>query len=155
MQQVSPNPDFERDVRAAFADQGMMATLGAELIRVDPARVIITAPIRPQTSQQHGYAHAGLSWTIGDSAAGFAAMSQMNKGDNVLTVEMKINLMQPARGERLEARGKVLRAGGRIFTVMSDVFAVSGDTRTCVAILLGTMMRLPASASARPALHIR
>lgn len=136
------NPDFEAAVRASFARQGMMRLLAAEILELTPGRCLIAAPIRPETSQQHGYAHAGLAWTLGDSAAGYAALSLRGAEEEVLTVEMKINLLAPARGTRLLAEGRVIRSGRRIVAVATEVHAGDGGARTHVATMLGTMMAI-------------
>ncbi len=117
-----------------------MLTVGAELVALAEGRVGIAAPIGPQTSQQHGFAHAGLTFALGDSAAGYAALSVMPEGAEVLTVEMKINLVAPAAGERLLAVGEVVRAGRRVIVVRAEVFAERGGDRRTVAILQGTMI---------------
>jgi len=132
--------NFEARVRASFAAQGMMNTLQAKLEKVDAGQCKITAPIIPKTGQQHGFAHAGLSFSIGDSAAGYAALSLMDSLSEVVTAEIKINLIAPAKGDHLEAIGKVIRPGNRLFTVQSDVYAIDGSIRTHIAILLGTMV---------------
>jgi uncharacterized protein (TIGR00369 family) len=138
------NPDWDKDVRASFARQGMMATLGASILSLEPGRCRIGAAIRSETSQQHGYAHAGLGWTIGDSAAGYAALSVAGKGWDVLTVEMKINLLAPAVGIRLLAVGRVIRPGRRIVVVASDLHAeAENGTLRHAATMLGTMIPLP------------
>ena len=138
------NPDYEADVRASFARQGMMATLGAELLTLAPGRCTIGAPVRPETAQQQGFAHAGLGWTIGDSAAGYAALSLLPKGWDVLTVEMKTNLLAPGAGVRLVSEGRVIRPGKRLFVVAAEVHAEAADgTRRHVATMLGTMIPLP------------
>ena len=77
----------------SFERQTMMQTLGAELTCVRAGHVEITAPILPSSQQQHGYAHAALIFAIGDSAAGYAALSVMPDEFEVLTAEMKINLL--------------------------------------------------------------
>lgn len=137
------NPDFEATVRASFARQGFMTLLGVELVAVAPGTCTLVAPIRAETCQQHGYAHAGLAWSIGDSAAGYAALSLLAAGWEVLTAEMKINLLAPASGARLVAEGRVLRAGRRLIVVASDVFAEATDApRRHVATLLGSMVPL-------------
>jgi uncharacterized protein (TIGR00369 family) len=136
---TSRNPDFEAVVRASFARQGMMRLLAAEIVALAPGRCSLTAPIRPETSQQHGHAHAGLAWSLGDTAAGYAALSLLDPGEEVLTVEMKINLMAPARGDRLVADGRVIRAGRRLLTVGADIHAEDRDARRHVATMLGTM----------------
>jgi uncharacterized protein (TIGR00369 family) len=136
------DPDFAARVRASFARQRFMALLGAEVTAVAPGAVEIALPLRPELSQQHGYAHAGAAWSIADSAAGYAAQTLMAATDGVLTVELKINLLAPAKGERLIARGRVERAGRRLTVVRSDVVAVADGVETPVATALGTMMTM-------------
>lgn len=139
------DPGFAARVRASFARQGMMGLLAAELLEVGPGRVVIAAPIRPETSQQHGFAHAGLAWTIGDSAAGYSALSLTAADEEVLTSEMKIHLLAPATGARLVAEGRILRAGRRLIVAAADVWAeADGAPRRHIATLLGTMIPLPA-----------
>lgn len=130
----------EERVRASFAKQTMMQTLGAELESVAEGRVVITAPILPLALQQQGAGHAGLAFSIGDSAAGYSALTVMEEGKEVMTVEMKINLMAPSVGDRLVAEGRVIRAGRRIVVVAADVFAEVDGARKHVAMLQGTMI---------------
>ena len=127
-------------IAASFAAQSLMATLGATLVEVAPGRVVIAAPILPGSRQQHGYGHAGLTFSIGDSAAGYAALSVMPAEAEVLTAEMKINLMAPAQGDRLLAEGRVVKAGRRLVIVTAEVWAITGEARKQVALLQGTML---------------
>lgn len=132
--------DLDSRIRASFDRQTMMQTLGAELVSVAPGEVMIAAPILPSSLQQHGAGHAGLAFSIGDSAAGYAALTTIPEGAEVMTVEMKINLMSPSVGDRLVADGRVIRAGRRVVVVAADVWAETGDTRKHVAMLQGTMI---------------
>jgi uncharacterized protein (TIGR00369 family) len=136
------SPRVAARVRESFAAQAMMETLGARLAEVARGRVRIEAPILPGSRQQHGYAHAGLSFAIGDSAAGYAALSVMPEGYEVLTTEMKIHLLAPARGDLLVAEGRVLRPGRRLVIVEADIHAVEDGQRAHVARLMGTMIPL-------------
>lgn len=134
------SPAIEEKIRQSFAAQAMMATLGARLVRVKTGVVEITAPILPASRQQHGFAHAGLTFAIGDSAAGYAALSIMAEDHEVLTAEMKINLLAPGAGERLIARGRVIKPGRRLVVVQADVHAVRDGVETHIALLTGTMV---------------
>ncbi|MDO5622261.1 MAG: PaaI family thioesterase [Paracoccus sp. (in: a-proteobacteria)] len=131
---------MQNRIRDSFARQTMMQTLGAELGEVTEGRVTITAPILPTVLQQQGAGHAGLAFSIGDSAAGYAALTMLPPENEVVTVEMKINLMAPALGDRLVAEGRVVRAGRRITVVAADVWAETNGQRKQVALLQGTMM---------------
>jgi uncharacterized protein (TIGR00369 family) len=124
----------------SFDRQTMMTTVGASMVSAAEGRCILQAPIGPHVLQQHGAAHAGLAFMLGDSAAGYAALSLMPESREVMTVEMKINLLAPAIGDTLEAIGEVVRAGRRLTVVRAEVFALTGDTRKSVALLQGTMI---------------
>jgi uncharacterized protein (TIGR00369 family) len=136
--------DFETRIRESFARQSMMATVGAELTAVEPGRVVIAAPVGDGFRQQQGFAHAGLTFTLGDTAAGYAALTVLPPDVEVMTVEMKINLLAPGVG-RLVAEGRVLKPGRRLVVVAADVWAEDGKgDRKHVAALQGTM--IPVSA---------
>src|SRR3990172_11812002 len=101
------DPDFEARGRESFARPGGMRRLGAALTRVEPGIATIELGYRPELTQQHGFFHAGMTATIADSAAGYAAYSLFPVASSVLTVEFKINLVAPADGERLVATRRV------------------------------------------------
>lgn len=132
--------DMETRIRDSFSRQSMMTTLGAELAEITQGAVTITAPILDGSRQQQGFAHAALSFAIGDSAAGYSALSLLPESQEVVTAEIKINLLAPATGDRLVARGRVMKPGRRLIVVTSDVFAVSEGGERHVASLLGTMV---------------
>ena len=133
---------YERRVRASFAKQGLMRTLGAALERVEPGLVEIALVPSAAVSQQHGFVHAGAVATIADSAAGYAALSLMPPGVGILTAEFKINLLAPAAGERIVARGHVIKAGRTLTLAQADVFEVAEGQEKRVALLTATLMTI-------------
>jgi len=131
---------FEERVRTSFVHQAFMATLGARLGHVGPGEVDIELPVRAELTQQHGYVHAGALASVLDSAAGYAAYTLMPATAGVLSIEFKLNLLEPARGERIVARGRVVRPGRTITACRADAIAFDGGRETLVATLQGTMM---------------
>ena len=136
------HPDYAGRVRRSFAKQGMMSTIGAELVRVAPGEVEIVLPVGPAIAQQHGFAHAGAVSAIADTAAGYAALSLMPAGVGVLTAEFKINLLAAASGERLIALGRVVKPGRTLTVTQAEVFAETAGTRRAVALLTATLMAI-------------
>lgn len=134
------DPKIDAKIRTSFDRQSLMGTLGARLAKIDAGTVEIEAAITPNTLQQQGFAHAGLTFAIGDSAAGYSALSLMPFDQEVLTTEMKIHLLAPAAGEKLIARGRVIKPGRRLVIVQSDVFAFENGKERHVALLTGTMI---------------
>jgi uncharacterized protein (TIGR00369 family) len=132
--------NIEQRVRDSFNRQGLMSHLGATLSDVRQGVVSIQMPFRPELSQQHGYFHAGGTSAIADSAGGYAAFTLFPEFSSVLTVEFKINLLNPALGDRLEALGKVVKAGKTLTICQLEVFADTAEGRTLVAIGQQTLM---------------
>jgi len=136
------NSAFVQEVKESFANQTVMALIGAELTRVEPGVIEIRLPYRANLAQQHGYVHAGIITTIADSACGYAAYTLMPAGSDVLAVEFKVNLLRPAKGETFVARAEVIKSGRTLTVVRADVHALTGEQRELIAIMQGTMMRL-------------
>jgi uncharacterized protein (TIGR00369 family) len=134
------NPAFQEVVRASFARQAMMATLGAQLQFVGPGEVHIVLPHASAITQQNGFVHAGAIASIADSACGYAAFSLAAPDTDVLSVEFKINLVSPARAGSFIARGRVLRSGRTLSTCMAEVHGISAEGEELVATMLSTIL---------------
>lgn len=138
--QGAGDPDFEARVRASFARQTAMAMIGATLERVEPGLAEIHLPYRPDLCQQHGFFHAGMTATIADTAAGYAAFSLFPADTSVLTSEFKLHLLAPAVGDRLRAVGRVLKPGRTLSIGETEVFAVKDGREKLCAKLIGTLV---------------
>ncbi len=130
-------------VQASFQAQSMMRLIKAEISNLEIGTVEIQAPIADSTLQQHGFAHAGLPFTLGDSAAGFSALTMLGADQEVVTSEMKIHLLRPGTGKFLIARGRVIKAGQRLLVVAADVYDQDSRQEKLMATLLGTIVPTP------------
>jgi uncharacterized protein (TIGR00369 family) len=137
---VPQDPDFEARVRRSFALQRVMETIGARLVRVAPGEVDVELPFRDDLTQQNGFLHAGIVSTVLDSACGYAAFTLMPADAGVLSIEFKVNLLAPARGERVIARGRVVRAGRTISVCTADAFAIQDGAERHVSTMTATLM---------------
>lgn len=133
--------DYDLRVRDSFARQKIMQTISAELTRVEAGTVEIEMPFRPDLTQQHGFLHAGIISTALDSACGYAAYSVMPSDAAVLTIEFKVNLLSPGKGERFLFRGSVTKPGRTIIVADGQAYAFDseGDAKL-IATMTGTMM---------------
>lgn len=141
--------EIEARVRGSFGRQTIMTTLGAEIAAVRAGEVEIVLPFSDRILQQHGFIHAGAVATIADSACGYAALTVMPRDAGVLTTEFKINLLAPAKGERLRAVGRVIRNGKKLVITLGEVFAEDGGARKQVALITATMMVVETGAGLR------
>ena len=132
---------FDR-VQASFSRQGVMQTIGAHLMAVEPGRVVIEMTHAGHLTQQHGFLHAGVVATALDSACGYAAFSLMPEGAGVLTIEFKINLLAPARGERFRMEGSVVKAGRTITVTEGRAWAMDQGKEKLIATLGATVMTI-------------
>jgi uncharacterized protein (TIGR00369 family) len=127
-------------VRASFSQQGMLTTLGAQIGLLRAGEVHLTAPYDTRFTQQDGFLHAGLVTTLMDSACGYAAYSLMPDASRVLSVEFKVNLLSPARGDRFRAEGRVIKAGRTLTVCEGKLFSIEKEEETLCAIMQATMI---------------
>jgi uncharacterized protein (TIGR00369 family) len=136
------DPHFEARVKASFARQQTMKTLGIEITGLGAGEIELRMPQMPAYTQQHGFTHAGIIATALDSACGYAAFSLMPEDAGVLTVEFKTNLIAPASGEYFLFRARVVKPGRTITVCDSQAFAVESGQEKLVATMTGTLMAL-------------
>ncbi len=141
--EFKPRDDgYAARVRESFALQGAMGTLGASLAEIAPGRVVIELPWAAGLSQQHGFLHAGMVATALDSACGYAGFTLMPPGAGVLTVEFKINLLAPAKGQRFRMVGQVIKPGRTITVTEGRAYATADGREKLIATLGATLMTI-------------
>lgn len=137
------DPQFAARCRASFGRQKAMALIGARMARVEPGRCEIELDWREDLTQQKGFLHGGIVGMIADTACGYAAYSLMPASASLVTVEYKINIVAPGRGERFVARAEVLKAGRTLSITRGEVYAGHGGVSTLCAVMQQTLMMLP------------
>jgi len=143
-------PDVEQRVRASFARQELINTLNGEIALVSPGELHISAPFDKRFTQQDGFLHAGIVTTLLDSASrrdpacgtgcGYASYTLIPANSRVLSVESKVNLLNPAQGERFRAEGRVVKSGKTISVCEGRLFALQKGQETLVAMMQATMI---------------
>ena len=136
------SPDYEARVRSSFDRQSAMRLIGARLAEVKPGYCAIELPYRNDLTQQHGYIHAGIVSAIADSAGGYAGFTLFPAEASVLTVEYKLNLIAPAKGERLIAEAEVVKPGRTLVITRGEVYAENGYRRQLCAIMQQSLIVL-------------
>ena len=145
------DPQTEQRIRDSIGRQTLLSTLGVTVAGIWPGRVELDLPYRADLCQQNGFVHAGAITAVADSACGYAAASLMPADRDVLTVEFKVNLLSPARGDRFRAIGEVVRAGRTLTVCSAEVVAWADDgagepeaSLVRVALMQATMMAVTA-----------
>jgi uncharacterized protein (TIGR00369 family) len=119
----------EARIRESFGRQRHMATLGVTIAYIGPGEVHLAMPYDERFCQQNGFLHAGAIASVADSASGYAAYTLAPPDTDVLAVEFKINLLEPARADGFLARARVLRPGRTLSICQTDVVGTDADAR--------------------------
>ena len=141
MEQFDPkDPNFKSKVEESFNRQEVMKTINAFLSKIEPGKVSIKLEYSSKITQQHGFVHAGIVSTVIDSACGFAALSLMPEDAGVLSIEFKVNLLAPAKGDYFVASGFVRKPGKNIMFTEGELMAYEGNEEKLIATMVATMM---------------
>ena len=136
----SANPDHQTRITRELNAQGVTPLLDIVIDYQEPGRVTLSMPITSKVVQQYQVVHGGMVAVIADSASGLAAISLLPPEDGVLSIEFKINLLGPGRGERMIARGEVIKSGRTVIVSKADVYCVENGVETHTAILTNTLL---------------
>ncbi len=131
--------EVPEEVQRIFAQAPFIKALGMRLESVGSGECVTTIEVVDMHLQQDGFVHAGVQATMADHTAGAAAASLMPPGKLVLSTQLSIQLLRPARGQRLRCRARVLKAGRTLTVVESEVFCDGKDGEQMVSKLTGTM----------------
>jgi uncharacterized protein (TIGR00369 family) len=144
MNPVAAPSDLHDRIAQSFARQGLMQHLQARLLRVEPGCVEVALPYGDKVTQQQGGFHGGAMGALADIAGGYAGLTTIPAGMEVVTVEYKINFLSSYQGGELRAIGKVLKAGKRIIVTTAEVVHIDaqGKSSTC-AVMQQTLVPVP------------
>lgn len=131
---------WEQRVRDSFSRQPAMKTMGASLANVRKGHVEIVVPYDLKLTQQHGFLHGGMVAAALDSACGYSALTLLPAEAGILTIEFKVNLLAPAKGERFRFAGNVVKPGRTISVVDGEAHAITGEETRLIATMTATMM---------------
>ncbi len=131
---------YKEKVIKSFNRQGVLKTINASIIAIRPGEIELEFPYQSNLAQQHGFIHAGIVSTVLDTACGYAAFTLMPENAGVLTIEFKINLLSPAKGDRFRAVGKVKKPGKNITVTEGELFSHGEGGQKLVATMVGTIM---------------
>ena len=137
------NPAFRQSTLAAFAEQPFAQWLGMAEADAGEGWFEVRLALRPEHAQHDGVVHGGVVATLADTCAAMAAFTLAAPGEQVLTVEFKINYLRAARAGALRCRGTVLRQGRTLTVAEAEVFADGPETSVLAAKAMATVALVP------------
>ena len=117
-----PSTDLETRIRRKLAGQHFMHLLGADLTAIAPGRVEAALVLGQAHQQQRGFVHGGVTATLADLVAGFAAVTLVPDNFGVVTADLRISYLHPGVGQKLRAIGWVLKPGRRLHFCEAEVW---------------------------------
>jgi uncharacterized protein (TIGR00369 family) len=133
-------PSAERMIREAFGAQPYLRQLGARIASLALGRAELTLPFRAELAQADGAFDPGIVATLAENAGRVAAQTMLPAERAALTVEFKVNIMAPGKGEVLIARANVIRSGKTVTVCRADVAVQSGGSETPCATSVITLL---------------
>ncbi len=123
--------------QAVLAGQPFSVLIGTTIAEFGPDLVELRLNLRPDLTQQYGFAHGGVVSYLADNALAFAGGSALSR--DVVTSEYKINYLRPAVGEVLIARARVTHAGRQQAVCECKVYCQNAGQEKLVAVAQGTI----------------
>jgi uncharacterized protein (TIGR00369 family) len=118
--------------------------LDAKLLRVEKGEVEVALPFGDKVTQQQGGFHGGAIGALADIAGGYAGLTVLPEGMEIVTAEYKINFLSSHQEGELRAVGKVVKGGKRIVVTTVEVFHIDAQGKQSMcAVMQQTLVPVP------------
>jgi uncharacterized protein (TIGR00369 family) len=136
---VPQETEFIKMVRTKIGGNHFTNFIGFQINTIEAGYIEGDLPLQQHHLQQMEFVHGGITATLSDIVAGFAAFTLVRKGQGVVTVELKVSYLNPGQGESLTAKGYVLKAGSKLLFCESEIYANKNGIQTLIAKASATM----------------
>lgn len=129
------DPDFEARMIEKSIGNLFMQDVGFKFHKIEAGYIETYLDLEQKHLQQMGFVHGGVTATMADITTGFAAFTLVNSNQSVVTVDLKINYINPGKGTQLRAKGQVYKAGSKLIFCKTEIFIVNdlGETQIAFA----------------------
>lgn len=114
----------ERKIREEFSKFPFPAHLGVVLENLEYGAARMKLPFRPQLTQGQEYVHGGAITSLCDSCVALALATMIERGEYMLTIELKTNYTAPADGD-IFAHARIIHKGNH--TAVGEVDVTKSD----------------------------
>lgn len=133
------NPNYKSRIEKFLERQFFMKHIGFDLNVISEGCTEGWLDIKQIHHQQKGLVHGGVTATVADIVAGFAAYTLVPEDHHVVTAEIKISYFKAGVGDKLYAKGWVLKQGRKLNFCEAEVYVVNGEKKTLIAKACTTM----------------
>lgn len=119
----------EAEVQKALAfDSELFRTVGYKVVKIGDGEAELSFPLSRAVSRRGDMVHGGIIMLTMDNVCGIAVMT-VNPGVDQLTMELKINFLEPMKKGPFRATGRVVRAGKTVAVAEGEIR--DADGRLC------------------------
>ena len=120
----SLNVNYKERVINRIKQNKFMHHIGFSINQIEEGIVSGDIHMKNELSQQDGFLHGGVTSSLCDIVAGFAAYTLIKKNQRVMTAEIKVSYYKPGKGSKFIAIGKVVKAGAKILFCTAQIFDI-------------------------------
>ena len=126
-------------LRKVTALSGFTHAAGVEVISAETGSATLALGKKPELLQFNGYFHGGVIAGLADHAAGACATTTLPSGKIAVTVDLHINYLAPANGDKIVAKATCVQTGSTICVVTVNVTTERQSTDVLCAIATVTL----------------
>jgi uncharacterized protein (TIGR00369 family) len=96
--------------------------LGVEIEHYNEDEAVLTMDLDVHHEQHLSFVHGGVIASLADNTGWFVAAAHLEEGTTVVTQELSISYLRPAKGKKLKSVGNLIKQGRRSLFVKAEVF---------------------------------
>ncbi|MBI1221843.1 MAG: hotdog fold thioesterase [Bacteroidetes bacterium] len=141
------NPAFREAIKEKLRNQHFMHHLGLKLTRIEAGEVEARLAFGKELQQQNGFLHGGVTATLCDVTAGFAAFTLVEEDEVVVTGDLRVSYLNPGTAPSIYSKGWVIKTGKLLHFCESEVWGEFEEgTRILIAKASATMVTIKLTA---------
>jgi len=127
-------------IKKGIPKQNLMKLYNAYAGKIQDGFVEVIIPRQKSLIRDAGFFYGGVLAAAVDTAAYFSAATLHEEGAYFVTVDLKINYLNPAQGELLVTTGEVIKNGKTLIICKADCFTINEGSKKHAATSLVTLM---------------
>lgn len=130
--------DFVEMIEKKISVNRFMHFLGFKITKIEAGLVEGELDLVTHHMQQANFLHGGVTATVADIVAGFAAFTLVKHSQNLVTVDLRVSYLNPGIGNKLFAKGYVIKAGQKLFFSEAEMWMENNSEKVMIAKASGT-----------------
>jgi uncharacterized protein (TIGR00369 family) len=130
------------NLRCMSEDAGFRELVGTELLSTEEGRAVVSLRAEERHLNPNGTVHGGVVYTLVDVSMAEALKTLVEGDERPVTIEIKINYLEPGKPGTLTSTAQVRKGGKRLVIVEAEVAQGDEDDGEVVALATGTYTRI-------------